>query len=96
MNIKIMPNLYQRKEALALKIKKLETDQMEEIRDMLMRENYVVSENNNGSFFVLNDMSLQLVNTLEKYVDFCLANNIELKKREEKIEKLKHEHMMNK
>ena len=91
-----MSTLNQRKLKLVNKIKKLEKIQLYQIYNILEQNNYKTTVNTNGVFFDIYDMEQNLFKIIENYVDFGIQNNNLLKKRDEKIEKMRNQSVFEK
>ena len=63
----------------------------EEIFRILKRSNEAFSENANGIFFNVNDISVDTFNKLQSFMDFCLENRNEQEERLKALEALRHE-----
>jgi len=49
-----------------------------------------ISENNNGSFIYMDDLSQDTLKKMENYIEYVLLKEVEIKVVEDELDKLKH------
>lgn len=49
-----------------------------------------ISENNNGSFIYMDDLSQETLKKMENYIEYVLLKEVEIKVVEDELDKLKH------
>lgn len=65
-------------------------DQIEILKIINSDSNNVISENNNGSFINMEDLSNKTINDINYYVEYVLKKNIDIQSIEHKKDKLKN------
>jgi hypothetical protein len=49
-----------------------------------------ISENNNGSFIYMDDLSQETLKKMDNYIEYVLLKEVEIKVMEDEVDKLKH------
>ena len=49
-----------------------------------------ISENNNGSFIYMDDLSQDTLKKMDSYIEYVLLKEVEIKVMEDELDKLKH------
>ena len=85
-----------RKKVLRDKIGTLGTTEHEEIFKILNGKSVDYTQNRNGFFFNLSAVEVEVVEQIEKFVEFCINNQTNLDEYEQHIAKCKLDHNYNK
>jgi hypothetical protein len=87
----ITQNEYDQRKQFLDDLKLLMKDEYEEIYRILKRNNVDCSENSNGIFFDLNQLSSSTFDQIEKFMDLCKSQRLEQSERAKEMEHLRDE-----
>jgi hypothetical protein len=82
---------YEERKLFVERLSTLVKSEYEEIFRILKRSNEIFSENANGIFFNVNDISDDTFNKLRTFMDFCMENRSEQDQRIKALEALRNE-----
>ena len=82
---------YDKRKLFIERLSTLVKSEYEEIYRILKRSNESYSENANGIFFNVSDISLATFDKLSAFMDFCMENRSEQDQRIKALEALRHE-----
>jgi Zn-finger protein len=61
------------------------------LKIIIEKDSTRVSENNNGTFIHMEDLSDEILNNIQKYIDYVLLKEGDIQKIEDKKEKIKND-----
>jgi len=82
---------YEERKLFVERLTTLVKSEYEEIYRILKRSNETLSENANGIFFNVSDISNDTFNKLKTFMDFCMENRSEQDQRIKALEALRNE-----
>ncbi len=82
---------YEERKLFVERLSSLVKSEYEEIYRILKRSNETLSENANGIFFNVSDISNDTFNKLKAFMDFCMENRSEQDQRLKALEALRNE-----
>jgi DNA integrity scanning protein DisA with diadenylate cyclase activity len=74
-------------------VKTLDKEEYQEIFRIIKKNNVEFSENSNGVFFDLNQVSDEIFQKLEAFMNYCKTQRSEEKKRSEEIQTIRSEQL---
>ncbi len=85
------PNVYEQKRTWLEELKSLSTDEYTEIFRIIRRHEVEYSENTNGIFFDLTQVSESCFTDLMKFMDLCKARRVNEETRNKELNTLREE-----
>ena len=85
------PNVYEQKRTWLEELKSLSTDEYTEIFRIIRRHEVEYSENTNGIFFDLTQVSESCFTDLVKFMDLCKARRVNEETRNKELNTLREE-----
>ncbi len=85
--------MYEKRKQFLEEVKQLDKEEYQEIFRIIKKNEVEFSENSNGIFFDLNQITDEIFHKLENFMDYCKTQRFEEKKRTEELKIIRTEQL---
>jgi len=89
MSVPETKQMYEKRKQFLEEVKALDKEEYQEIFRIIKKSSVEFSENSNGVFFDLNQVTDEIFQKLESFMDYCKTQRSEEKKRSEEIKNIR-------